>query len=221
MALYCCFSLSRYLMIKLFIKVNIVLCFFISSFAYAALITTPLVAETDTTRGNYITYQGLDIAWASSVNSERMYLSLDEFNALLAPSTHTGWGFATTEQWDIITALSGSELLALFTRESDKTLIQAFEYWNTVIDGSTDVFDIANLQIRSNWSWSVPALEDTDNLTDVQKTAQFNEIISINTSRFDTFYVRQTMSTPVPEPTTLMIFSLGLIALVSRKKLSS
>ncbi|MBL4822841.1 MAG: PEP-CTERM sorting domain-containing protein [Colwellia sp.] len=209
-------------MIKLFIKVNIVLCFLIASFAHATLITTPLVAETDTTQGNYITYQGIDIAWASNVNSERWYLSLAEYNTLLEPSTHTGWGFATTGQWDIITALSGSELLALFTRESDGTLIQAFEYWNTVYDGDSNTTDVlSGSSISSDWSWSVPALEDTNNLTDAQKTDQHNEIVSIGASAYDTFYFRKTVTTPVPEPSTLMIFVLGIIALVSKKRLFS
>jgi len=42
----------------------------------------------------------------------------------------------------------------------------------------------------------------------------------------ETFYIRKTVNltngtTPVPEPSTLLIFSLGLIALASKKRLFS
>lgn len=211
-------------MIKLFSKLCLLVAISLSSLAQATLITTPLIAETDTTRGSYITYQGIDIAWAANVNSERWYISLDEYNTLQAPTTHDGWNYATTEQWNMITALTGSELLALFTRNSDSSYIQAFEYWNTYYEEDLDGSNVLNGKISSNLSWFVPVGEDTDSLTEEQKIAQIEEIELISSSFYDTFYFRQSQigaPSPIPEPSTLMIFALGLIALVSKKKLFS
>lgn len=209
-------------MIKLFLKSCLLVAFLLSAVAQATLITTPPVAETETQLGNYITYNGVDIAWASNVNSERWYLSLSDYNTLLAPTTHTGWDFATTEQWDMITTLTGSELLALFTRASDGSYIQAFEYWNTYYAADSDGSNVLNGKIASHWSWSVPIGEDTANLTDDQKIAQIGTIDLIGTSFYDTFYFRASQADdakPVPEPSTLLIFALGLITLATRKKL--
>lgn len=211
-------------MIKLLLKSCFFIALLLSSVAQATPITTQPAVENDTQAGSYITYNGVDIAWASNVNSERWYLSLDGYNTLLAPTIYTGWDFATTEQWDMITALSGSELLALFTRESDGSYIQAFEYWNTFYEADNNASNVLNGKIASNWSWSVPTNEDTDNLNDAQKIAQIEAIDFISTSFYDTFYFRTTQtnnSTPVPEPSTLMIFALGIIALASKKKMFS
>jgi hypothetical protein len=82
--------------------------------------------------------------------------------------------------------------------------------------------DIENKHIRSKWSWSVPVNDDialTDDLDD--KKAQRSEIIGIDTADYTPFYIRQTLITQVPEPSTLLIFSLGRIALASKKRLSS
>lgn len=208
-------------MIKLFFNICFIMAIAFSSLTHATL----LVEDNNTQLGDYISYNGIDIAWASSVNAETWYVSLDEYNTLLAPTTHSGWNYATAAQWDMITALTGDELLALFTRESDGSLIQAFEHWNTLFEGDLDSSNVLNGKINSHWSWSVPVGEDTDNLTEAQIIAQILEIDSVSTSYYDTFYFRTSSAgspnapAPVPEPATILIFAVALIVMVSKKRL--
>jgi len=149
-----------------------------SGVASATLITTDLADDT------YITVNGIDWTWASSVNSE-----IFGSNQLMAPSFH-GWRFATEEE---ITFLKTSLTLADFTRD-DGTYIHSTDYWNT------QMFDINTL-----------------NFIDDAVSSQWVPEGAFN-SYFETFYVRAAQTTPVPEPTSIAIFGLGLIALVCRKK---
>lgn len=149
-----------------------------SSSAFATLITTDLSDDT------YITVNGIDWTWASSVNSE-----IYGINQLMAPSFH-GWRFATQEE---ITFLKTSLTLADFTRD-DGTYIHSAEYWNTQFF-DINTFNFIDDAVSSNWV----------------AQGSFNDY-------FETFYVRATQTTPVPEPTNIAIFGLGLIALACRKK---
>lgn len=219
-------------MIKLFIKLSLVCSLFFTSVSQATLLP---VNSNELTLNDYIVYNyggiDYDITWASSVNSERWYDRNYNYNTLLGPTIRQGWGFAgengIPSLTDFFGNLSGGELLSQFTHNG--SYIDSFAYWNTVFtEVDTTVFmgevlgtlDIKNNHIRSQWSWSVPIDDDialTDDLDD--KKAQRGEIIGINTSDYATFYIRKTVTTPVPEPSTLMIFALALIALVSKKKL--
>jgi len=110
-------------------------------------------------------------------------------NELMAPSFH-GWRFATNEE---LTFLKTSLTLADFTRD-DGTYIHSASYWNTFY---TDIntLNFIDDAVSSNW---------------VAESA-FN-------SYFETFYVREAQTKPVPEPTNIAIFGIGLIALAFRKK---
>jgi hypothetical protein len=200
-------------MIKLILKFFITCSIIFAGTSQAGPITT------DLTDDFYFSYKGIDYAWASSVNSQRVYMTSSfEPNILLDPKTHKGWDFATPEQLVMLTAdFTGVELLEKFTR-ADQSFKHAFEYWNTFIDGVVSGIGTDNMlfkEIRSQWSWVIPNGEVFDDLSLTEKFTQHLEIQNTNFTDYETFYVRPT---PVPEPSTLMIFSLGLITLVSKKK---
>tara|TARA_R110001583_G_scaffold112288_2_gene261642 strand:- start:191 stop:856 length:666 start_codon:yes stop_codon:yes gene_type:complete len=221
-------------MIKLFIKLSLVFYILLTSIAQATLLP---INYNELTSNDYIVYNyggiDYDITWASSENSERWYDRNYNYNTLLGPTIRQGWSFAGVNDipslTNIFTGLSGSDILSQFTRNGN--FIHSFSYWNTVFtEVDTTIFmgevlgtlDIKSKHIRSQWSWSVPINDDiasTDDLDD--KKAQRTEIIGIDTSDYATFYIRKTATKPVPEPSTLMIFALGLIALASKKRLFS
>jgi len=179
----------------------------------------------------YITqnYLGInyDITWASNENTERKYLSLQEYNILLSPTTHLGqrWGFAGKDNLpeiaDLFLGLTGQELVSLFTNDNDGSFIHSFSHWNTLFtepDTNSIVggaYNLEQLNYRSQWSWSIPLVDDNIG------QSQYQEIVNVDGFGYATFYVRKTEVTAVPEPSTLMIFSIALIALASRKKLVS
>ena len=187
-----------------------------SSSSNATLITDSALLTSD----NYVTYAGngvtIDFAWASLVNVEYWGdPDLDTTNRLYAPELHQGWGYASADDLDI--------LLTNFTLDDfsngDGTYIQAVSFWNSIFDdivlrlniGGVDMVFDGNLldyapgKVSSYW---ISAGVDGSNVI-----GGGNE----------TFYVRKTFTQnppqPVPEPSTLMIFALGLIALASKKRL--
>ena len=219
-------------MIKLLLKFSLVCCLAFSSLSQATLITPQDESELKLNE-DYIqyTYDGTiyDIVWASNVSSERWYVDRSyNFNTLFAPTYYlnSGWGYAgesgIPELTTIFTGLTGSEIETLFVVNNQ--YVDAFSHFNSIFNGVTNNNDILNLNIKSSWSWSVPA-SDID-LSDMdQKRAQRTDITSTSGVTYDTFYVRVSSAAvndplPIPEPTTLMVFSLALIALVGRKKLS-
>jgi len=206
-------------MIKLFIKLSLVFSILLTSIAKATLLPIP----DNLTSNDYIVHNfngiNYDIAWASKVNSERWYFD-SEFNTLFAPEIRTGWGYADlnsqTGTLDVFSDLSGSEILALFTDSNDE-YIQAFEYWNSEFSSTDEIADIlAPSRIRSEWvlTWD----EYNSDYMGVHPYLNESHINNIPSASYDTFYIRVSQ---VPEPSTLMIFSLGLIALASKKRLFS
>ena len=208
-------------MIKLFIKLFFVFSLVLSFASQATLITA--INTDEISADNYIVYEYnnilYDVAWASKVNSQRWYFD-NTFNTLFAPTIQSGWEYATlngTNNLDIFSGLSGTEILALFT-DSNNNLIQAFEYWNSEFSSTTETSDILAPRIRSEWiiSWD-QYKNDYPTLADMY-------INNIPGASYDTFYIRPSLangngSTPVPEPSTLMTFALGLIALACKKRL--
>jgi len=182
------------------------------------------------------TYLGIDydITWASNENTERTYLRTLEYNTLSSPTTHIGqgWGFGgdggLPEIVELFSGLTGDQLLSKFTDENDGSFIHSFSHWNTLftepkttsVGGAVvGAYNLVQLNFRSQWSWSIPLDDNIE--TDTDKLNQYREIIEVDGYGYATFYIRKTETTPVPEPSTLMIFALGLIALASRKKLIS
>lgn len=136
--------------------------------------------NTDLTEDDFISYQGIDWAWASPVNIQ---IWGSNENELMLPEFHSGWRFATLNELNILKTDLG---LAAFMR-LDGSYIQAVRYWNTTFT-HVDSGDFFSGYISSQWG----------------------------SGSYETFYVRE--SIPVPEPTTLLIFAMGLIGLGLRKR---
>ncbi|GAW94424.1 MULTISPECIES: hypothetical protein [Colwellia] len=178
----------------------------------------------DLTADDYIVYNyggvDYDIVWASKVNSEIWYTDKTyNFNTLFAPSFYenSGWGYAgedgIPDLLTIFSGLLGSEVESLFLLNN--SYVHAFSHWNSVFDEVINNNDILNKDIRSTWSWFAP---DSD-LTDIsEKKLQHKNIMSTSGATYDTFYVRKTLTfipapKPIPEPLTITLFAIALIAL--------
>jgi len=178
-------------MIKLILKFITIFILFNASFAQAGVI---LCSDTP------------DECLNSDVISSEFYITKGDYqwvwassvniqfaygiNELKDPTFHAdGWRYA--ESTDELAAMSLLTLLD-FTNDDD-SLIEASTYWNTVIHGVNAV-DLNDGLIASLW-------------------------VDGNSPLFyyETFYVRNT-PTPVPEPSTIMIFAIALIALSMRKR---
>jgi hypothetical protein len=140
---------------------------------------------------NYITRFGYDWAWASRVNVESY---VDSASGI----TNTLYRPEIQANWifasdDLLEILRTQLFIEDFiTTDGNDTIIQAARFFNSYYE---DVY-----------------AGDFD-----RQRSQFNTGSSFF-NLFDTFYVRPSQ---VPEPSTLMIFALGLIALVSKKRLFS
>jgi len=212
------------IIVGLFLAVILILLFYylgfimLKSFKFLFLfiLSLPLIANatllplsndiSDEEGSAYIVYDNRDWAWVSPVNTQfhdcaaeisdaDLYLTIVLENSgcsnqLLAPQYREDWRFAT--QQELIVIFDTLTLNAFYDEDKSK-FIQATEYWNTNFVG-IDYLNFAKNFIAGEWS---------DNIA------------------FETFYVRTHSSNPqpVPEPSTLMIFALGLIVLASKKKL--
>jgi hypothetical protein len=246
-------------MIKLISKICFVCSFVFMGTTQAALIG---VTEEDYyITFNYDTGINIDVAWVSSVNTERYYFSdfvnqRYNINTLYSPDKSNtpiggvgigdGWHYA--EDNALSSSLLGSfssyapgSLLDYFTT-APETYIHAFEYWNSYISDVSHTGDMSANKIASEWSWNVASDDDNVNPVDPlvsklewnltpdlwsisDQADQQDRITSNSRDTFDTLYFRvhdaQNNATSVPEPSTLMIFALGLIALASKKRLFS
>lgn len=189
---------------------SFILCVLFSSFVVnATLIKDTHYITVDHGNGNLV-----DWAWASSTSVEFIYLTEIELingveteisvldNHFSAPDTITGWRVASTDEFNYFL---NNIFLSDFTKTSGD-YITAHNFWNTN-DIGVDSIDFSNRDITSSW------VKDS--------TLDYNQGLEPDMHWFDTFYARTHVDTqPVPEPSTLMIFALGLIALASKKKLS-
>ena len=150
------------------------------------------IIVTDLTDNDYITYQGIDWTWASPLNVSLLYT-----NELKAPEFHSGWRYASQDELDI---LRFELTLADFTRTNASGAsyyVESVQYWNTALT-DIDPENFVSNKINSALTSNMPA--------------EWN---------FETFYVRDTVSTQpvtVPEPTTLLIFSVGLLGFSSLRQ---
>jgi hypothetical protein len=181
-------------MIKFSLKLAGFLALFLSSVVHAGLITS------DLTEDNYVTIGELDWAWASSVNV-RYDAVLD--NTLYDPDFHIGWRYATVSELALFKSNSALALSYFAYKDvvtGDTAYKHALSYWNSNIDEltltrqffiPTDIEDFTEGRVQS-------AILDSP--------THYND---------QTFYVR---SAQVPEPSTIMIFAIALIALSMRKR---
>lgn len=182
-----------------------------SNTSNATLITNSSLLTSE----HYVTYIGsdvtIDFAWASSVNVEYWGdPDLDTSNRLYAPDLHQGWDYASASELDIL--LNNFELDDF--KNTDGTYIQAVSFWNTVFDDIVLRLNISGVDMVFDGN-----LEDYTNGKVSSRWASTGvDGKTTPGSGHETFYVRKTI-TSVPEPSTLMIFALGLIALATKKRL--
>jgi hypothetical protein len=177
------------MMIKFTLKFFIPVLMLVSSSSFAGLITTDLA------EGTYITHEGYDWTWASKVNVTNVvdgFTGNQILNTFEDAGSHAGWMEIVNTATDPDLERLFLELtLSLFTDVNGESIHSA-AYWNSTY---TDV-DHGSFALRSG---------------------QKNDDAGSLTAYFETFYVRVTPS-QVPEPSTIMIFAIALIALSSRKR---
>lgn len=181
-------------MIKLSLKLACFLALLLSSVAHAGLITS---------EENHVNIGDLDWIWASSVNQQDFQfdpLDASLKNTIYGPSG--GWRYAEENELIIFRnaiKLDSINYLKLFTND-DGTYKHALTDWNS---------HLFALSLDACFFCSVT---DADNF----KAGLINSRIAGGAeSNFETFYVR---TAQVPEPSTIMIFAIALIALSMRKR---
>ncbi|MCJ8295370.1 MAG: PEP-CTERM sorting domain-containing protein [Colwellia sp.] len=154
----------------------------------------------------FVTFDDKDWAWVSPVNAQfdaclqEIDNAEDYLTTVLVDSDCANQLLAPgyREGWRFATSSELDTVFNILTLFSfydfeNSMFIQATEYWNTNYIN----IDYSNFQdnlISGEWSDNTP---------------------------FETFYIRDHLAQSVPEPSTLIIFVLGLFTLLSRKKLFS
>ena len=187
-------------MIKFSFKLAAFFVLFISSVAHAGLIKSDLTVD------NYVTIGDLDWTWASSENASH------PGNTIYSPDLILGLPASERDEWerddwrhatiDELSYFISNRVIniALFSYKNasgDTLYKNSFVYWNTFLEEVTsdDVNDFN------------AGLIETYLVGDIGGSSW----------AYETFYVRDTPS-DVPEPSTLLIFAIALIALSLRKR---
>ncbi len=181
--------------------VTFCLIFLSSFFSHATLISSSVDID-DAINPVYVSYANLDWAWVSPV-SEQFWGCQNEI--------------VNSEEY-LVTVLNDSgcdnQLLAPEYREGWRyaTLAELDILYNQL--GFLAFMPTQNNLIHATSYWNT-------NFTHVDASDFIGNYISSEwgSRANETFYVRDSQS--VPEPSTLLIFALGLIALVSKKRLFS
>lgn len=162
----------------------------ISNVSHAGIIS----ADIDLSDDAYTTVGGLDWTWASSINVETRDSNTFEDASFRADF---GWRTLTPEELMI---LKNDLTIDAHFKNIDGSIIQSLKYWNTDL--------------------TVLISDDIENFNDNFIKGVIDNSISnqIFQWHYETFYVRDTPS-QVPEPATIMIFAIALIALSMRKRL--
>jgi len=190
-------------MIKFFFKTLIFISLFAATSAYAGLIST------DVTEDSFITRGDLDWAWASTIHLVEYQEEVGAtINYLKEADYHAGWRVVSTEkingvsELDLLRSLTITDFCEYDNGVIDvSTCIQALSFWNTELTAIADI-DISDF--NNGWIKSKSAADNT---------FEENEFEWMH----ETFYVRNTVS-QVPEPSSIMIFAIALIALSMRKR---
>ncbi|WP_206485137.1 PEP-CTERM sorting domain-containing protein [Thalassotalea sp. G2M2-11] len=212
-------------MIKFAAKVFLGISLLFSIITHASLITDTSLLTSD----HYVTYSdenvSIDFAWVSPINVEFWGdPTLESTNQLFTPSLHDGWQFASDFDLNILTT---NFTLADFTigEGDERTFIHAVQFWNTVFDDVVLKLDTDN-NLENGYEiidWSNVKNFQDGLISSEWASSGVNGKNSSGTSYYETFYVRKTYfqqsAVSVPEPTTLMIFALALIALSLRSRL--
>ena len=192
-------------MIKLISKFLVVLSFITAGVANAGLITS------DLTEDNYATIGQLDWAWASIINTNGVaendiYGPADIFD----PELHVTWRYATNDELSVFIEQilnAPDDYLALFTFSDDQGNLQykhAVQFWNS---------EYKNLD--SGGGGNTENFKKGEINSQVSTGSVTYNPASPSNWYYETFYVRNTQ---VPEPSTLLIFAIALIALSMKKR---
>ncbi|GAA6204024.1 MULTISPECIES: PEP-CTERM sorting domain-containing protein [Thalassotalea] len=155
---------------------------------------------------NFINIGDWDYVWASPVNTEFWDSDGDHLydNRLLTADFQLNWQEAQDWQLQLLRDLG----VEAFFNEETGEYIEAVKYWNTGFTGLSS-------------SIATPDAVTTSDFASGFISSAFN---GIGFDFADTFYVREAskrpdaISTQVPEPATLLIFSFALIALSLRAR---
>ncbi|MBA6355964.1 MULTISPECIES: PEP-CTERM sorting domain-containing protein [unclassified Colwellia] len=180
-------------MIKFSLKFTTFIFLFLSNVAHSGLIKSEL------TQDNYVTIGGLDWTWASAENaswaSNTIYTpdSIDSLN---------GWdrkGWRHAESSELLIFINNRDIADFSYLNASNELVykNSFVFWNTAITEVSDI-DVDGFNAGLIETYLVG-----DNNT--------------SSWAYETFYVRNTPA-QVPEPTTIMIFAIALIALSMRNR---
>lgn len=160
--------------------------------------------ESDLTEDNFITYDELDWAWASSISTQDYY-----GNRLYSPEElRPGWRYASEDELEILKNEITLDMFAI--RDVNGQIIgykQAIAYWNSILEYSVygdnhigiDIEDFEADKVTSNGATDPDAEWD-----------------------YETFYVRDTntANVQVTEPGTLFLLALSLIGISLRARRS-
>jgi hypothetical protein len=187
---------------KLKLTIITVIFYCISQQAIASIITADLPENT------YITYGGYDWTWASPVsvtnysyNLRNDIESVQLENYFAGPSSHQGWMFISDE----LSALFENLTLEDFTDTNDD-IIHSFSYWNSIF---SNVSELSDNDFNNVLQGSIRNFDDSE----------YYNLIMLEDGHdredYETFYVRVAVSS-IPEPLTIIIFTLGIITLTIR-----
>lgn len=183
------------MMFKLLKSAALLLVLTISFISHSSLIETDLSAD------DYISYKGLDWAWASPVNVQYYFeFSENDTNELMPADYHTGWRVATAEELVVVE----NEITSEGFRRDDGSYIVAIEYWNNLFT----YFNVSDF-----------------NIGDISSDWDLGSSVDIRTGKiadnywFETFYVRDSATT-IPEPAGVVLLLVALTLLLSRKHLT-
>jgi hypothetical protein len=146
------------------------------------------IITADLPENTYISYAGYDWTWASPVSSTEYVFDGDSTNILQDPDFHMGWMFIVGEN---LTTLFDDLSLSDFT-DFNNDYIQSAAYWNSHFT-HVDPNDFSSGDYYNS------------------SMVVFPDIYA----NFETFYVRVAVNS-IPEPLTIIIFTLGLITLTIR-----
>ena len=129
------------------------------------------------------------------------------YNELFEPGHIEGWRTAESDEFSFF--LSDVKIDSFIDKEGN--YIVATSFWNSLYKDATRVSEDAFTSNYRTNLWVEGSVFDWSNLPVDYES---------DTSYYDTFYVRNHVDPqPVPEPSTLLIFAMGLIALVSKQRL--
>ena len=200
-------------MFKFTISVLFVLSLFVSNASHASILFVDYSGDytedkltSDLLDINFINIGDWDYVWASPVNTEYWDSDGDTIydNQLLSADFQLNWQEAQDWQLQLLRDLG----VEAFFNEETGEYIEAVKYWNTGFTGLSS-------------SISAPDDVTTADFSTGYISSAFD---GIGFDFADTFYVREAanrpdaVSTQVPEPATLLIFSFALIALSLRKR---